>query len=59
MEVEMKVVGSTDKTVRCEMWLAGVLAGELQVGRDEFTKLCGLLFLGNYKVIANLNPQNA
>ena len=50
MNIELEVSGGTAKAVRFNVKISDALAGNLQVDRTDFTKLCELLFNGNYKI---------
>lgn len=53
MLVELGVSGGTDKTVRFQLLIRGESCGELQVGREDFTRLADLIFGQHYKLIQN------
>ena len=50
MNIQLSITGSTDKTVRTLVILNGESAGELQMLREDFTKLTELLFKGRYMI---------
>lgn len=53
--IEFHVEGSTDKTVRFAFVVGGQSAGELQMSREDFTRVADLCFEKNYKVIQKSN----
>lgn len=50
LEIELVVVGGTDKTVRCLVTVSKQPAGELQLSREDFTKIAEKLFDGQFVV---------
>lgn len=57
LTIELVVTGSTDKTIRCVMYVSGQPAGELQLSREDFTKVAERLFEGPFTVQAK--PKTA
>lgn len=53
MQRELVIVSQTDQTIRFNIELDGKPKGELQTSREQFTKLCDLLFPISYKVVEN------
>lgn len=58
MKIHMNVVGGTDKTVRFEVVVNGILTGQLQMNRDDFTKFCGLVFQDSYTLATMIRTEN-
>lgn len=50
LEIELLVVGSTDKMVRFDVKVSGQSAGELLTTREDFTKIAEKFFDGIYLV---------
>jgi hypothetical protein len=55
MLVELHALGGPDKEIRFRVEIDGKECGELQTGREEFTRLADLIFGRNYKLIQNGN----
>ena len=51
IDIQIVVLGGTDRTIRCNLVVSGQVAGELQVSREDFTKLSERLFDGGYTLI--------
>lgn len=50
LEIELVVTGGTDKTIKCAMIVSKQKAGELQLSREDFTKIAEKLFDGKFTV---------
>lgn len=50
MNIEIEVVGGTNKTVRAAIKISGEDCGQLQVERANFTKLMDLFFPDSYTI---------
>ena len=48
IDIEITVLGGTDKTIRSQLYVSGEIAGELQMSREDFTKIAERLFDGGY-----------
>ena len=58
--IQLKTTGGTDKTIRFEFIVDKNSCGELQMGREIFTKIADKLFDNSYLVVKNLieNVEN-
>lgn len=52
MRIELHASGSSDKYSRLEVVLDGEKAGELQMKRENATRIADLLFGKHYKIVA-------
>lgn len=52
MRIELHASGSSDKYSRFEVILDGEKAGELQMKRENATRIADLLFGKHYKIVA-------